>query len=107
MQFNTFRQVRGTPAATTFVTNHIRQVGSNLSVYLRKKDDYSRNKLKIHGSMIFYFILGTVLGTVSIKFFEYKSIWGACILLLIIFVKLFYADRVIEREMFNRKPHGH
>lgn len=107
MQFNTFRQVRGTPAATTFVTNHIRQVGSNFSVYLRKKDDYSKNKLKIHGSMIFYFILGTVLGTVSIKFFEYKSIWVACILLLIIFINLFYADRVIEREMFNRKPRGH
>ena len=31
MQFNTFRQVQGVPAATTFVTNHIRQVGHFLA----------------------------------------------------------------------------
>ena len=30
MQYNTFRQARGIPMATTFCTNHIRQVGVSL-----------------------------------------------------------------------------
>lgn len=35
MQFNTYRQMEGVPAATTFVTNHIRQIGSNLAKLVR------------------------------------------------------------------------
>lgn len=35
MQFNTYRQMEGVPAATTFVTNHIRQIGSNLAKLAR------------------------------------------------------------------------
>lgn len=38
MQFNTFRQNEGIPMATTFVTNHIRQTGSNLVKAIRDKD---------------------------------------------------------------------
>ena len=46
MQFNTFRQVEGTPAATTFVTNHIRQVGSNLAKFVRHRDSASAAKVR-------------------------------------------------------------
>ena len=48
MQFNTFRQVKGTAAATTFVTNHIRQVGSSFAKYLRKHDPQNAKKIKTH-----------------------------------------------------------
>lgn len=34
MQFNTFRQVRGVPAATTFVTNYIRHIGIDMAKYM-------------------------------------------------------------------------
>ena len=38
MQYNTFRQAQGVPMATTFCTNHLRQVGIACAKVLRKKD---------------------------------------------------------------------
>ena len=107
MQFNTFRQVKGIPAATTFVTNHIRQVGANAAKFLRHRDKDSGNRLKLHGMMIFCFALGAVLCTLCIKIVAYRAIWGAAILLALIFLRLCYADRVTEKELLDRVPHGH
>lgn len=56
MQFNTFRQNEGIPMATTFVTNHIRQVGSNLVKAIR--DDDEKAKKKKQGSLYYdYYVL--------------------------------------------------
>ncbi|MDD7362666.1 MAG: YoaK family protein [Peptoniphilus sp.] len=107
MQFNTFRQVRGVPASTTFVTNHIRQVGANLSVYLRKKDARSERRLRVHSAMLLYFLIGGIVGSINIEIFAYKGIWGSAIILLIIFIRLAYADRVLEKEMLHLVPRGH
>lgn len=38
MQYNTFRQSEGIPMATTFCTNHVRQVGIHLYKFLSHKD---------------------------------------------------------------------
>ena len=38
MQYNTFRQAEGIPMATTFVTNHIRQIGIWLAKAADNKD---------------------------------------------------------------------
>jgi uncharacterized membrane protein YoaK (UPF0700 family) len=52
MQFNTYRQMEGVPAATTFVTNHIRQIGSNLAKLIRHPEDHGlRRKIKAHTSV--------------------------------------------------------
>lgn len=37
MQYNTFRQAEGVPVATTFATNHIRQIGVGLAKELRHR----------------------------------------------------------------------
>lgn len=47
MQYNTFRQAEGTPMATTFATNHIRQVG----VGLAKEIQHFRKKIKTSRKM--------------------------------------------------------
>lgn len=108
MQFNTFRQIEGIPAATTFVTNHIRQVGSNLAKYVRHKNDKEAlRKVQTHGLLIIFFIVGAVLSTVCCRIFSYRSIWGTLIPLVIIFIRLVYADRSYERSMLARVPHGH
>ena len=107
MQFNTFRQVKGVPAATTFVTNHIRQVGSNLAKFIRHRNRGFGIRAWIHGRMLLFFLLGGVLGAVCCRFFFYHSIWGSAVLLLIVFLKLAYADRSYERELLDRVPHGH
>ena len=107
MQFNTFRQVRGIGAATTFVTNHIRQVGASVSRYLRKHDPASTQKLQIHGGMILFFIFGGIAGALCCTFFGLHSIWGTALVLLFIFVRLAYADRTYEKELIFQVPHGH
>lgn len=107
MQFNTFRQVKGIPAATTFVTNHIRQVGSSAAKYIRHQDDEYAQKIKVHGTLILFFLLGGILGTVCSEIFSYFSIWGAAIVLIIIFIRLAYADLSYERDLLSEVPHGH
>lgn len=107
MQFNTFRQSEGTPSATTFVTNHIRQVGSNLAGYIRHRDAVSAGKVKTHGAMIFFFFAGGAAGTVCGGIAGLPSLCGSALILLAVFIRLAYADRSYERNMLERVPRGH
>lgn len=107
MQFNTFRQVEGIPAATTFVTNHIREVGSHLAKWVRHRDLASKSRVKIHGMLILMFALGAVLSTVCCRLFAYRAIWGSAVILLIVFIRLSHADRSYEKEQLDQVPHGH
>ena len=107
MQFNTFRQVQGIPAATTFVTNHIRQVGSTAAKLIRHKTPESAEKIKVHSIMILFFIIGGVIGTICCKLFKYRSIWGTAIVLGAIFIRLAYTDLSYERKLLGKVPHGH
>lgn len=58
MQFNTFRQAKKIPMATTFCTNHVRQVGSNLVKWLRSGNKEARGKMFAHLLMIGSFVSG-------------------------------------------------
>lgn len=107
MQFNTFRQVEGIPAATTFVTNHIREVGSNLAKYLRHRDEKSGRKVRVHGLLIVFFALGAVLSAICCGFMHFRAIWGSGVILLIVFFRLAHADRSYERAQLDQVPHGH
>ena len=107
MQFNTFRQIEGTPAATTFVTNHIRQVGSNLAKYARHRDDASAQKVMTHGAMILFFMAGAAVSTVCCKLLGYVSLCGSAVILLAVFIGLAHADLSYERDLLGRVPHGH
>lgn len=108
MQFNTYRQVEGTPAATTFVTNHIRQIGSNLAKLARHPEDEAlRQRVGTHGSMLAFFFIGAVISTVMCTFFSYVSLLGALVPLLVIFLGLLRADLVTERGRLDAVPHGH
>jgi uncharacterized membrane protein YoaK (UPF0700 family) len=108
MQFNTFRQAESIPMATTFVTNHVRQTGSYLVRWLRKRDDkvYLEKTLK-HFFMIIMFVVGVVVSTIACAYFKEKAIFGANIILLIIFLDLLYADLVTEKELLDKIPRGH
>ena len=107
MQFNTFRQVQGIPAATTFVSNHIRQVGSNAAKYLRHHKPEYAERIKVHGSLILFFVIGGVTGALCCGPFSYHSIWGTAIILAAIFARLAYADLSYERNLLPKVPHGH
>ena len=108
MQYNTFRQAEGVPMATTFCTNHVRQVGVLLTRGLRHREDASiRRRFRVHLLMLCSFAAGAVVSTLAAGIFGGPSIWGAGVLLLIVFADLAYADRTREKNMLYRKPSGH
>ncbi|MBF0995069.1 MAG: DUF1275 domain-containing protein [Lachnospiraceae bacterium] len=107
MQFNTFRQNEGVPMATTFVTNHIRQTGSNLVKAIRDKDERALLKFRMHGSMILFFLAGAILSTVLCTYFGVHALFGALPILIYAFFRLLHADLVNEKSLFSRVPRGH
>lgn len=107
MQYNTFRQAQSIPMATTFCTNHIRQVGVFAALALRHKDRASIDRMLFHGRMLLMFVIGVVCATLLGKVFLGKSLLFALIPLMIIFTDLFRADLTTERDRISEKPHGH
>ena len=109
MQYNTFRQAQGIPMATTFCTNHIRQVG----VFLCKASRHpaqSRAHLKrsgIHLGMLASFVAGGVISTILCRMFLGKAIWFSLIPLGIVLADLLYADLKKERGKLDQIPRGH
>ena len=108
MQYNTFRQAEHIPMSTTFCTNHVRQVGVLLTRGLRhREDDSIRRRFRVHVLMLCSFAAGAVVSTVACRLFGGRAIWGAGILLLIVFADLAHADRTKEKDLLYRKPAGH
>lgn len=110
MQYNTFRQAQGVAVATTFVTNHVRQIGIGLAkeFHHRKSSDKShREKLFKHLAMLFFFLAGVIIGTVFCKLLSGKAIWISLLPLGIVFAALLHADLTTEKELLEKKPSGH
>ena len=107
MQYNTFRQAQGVPMATTFCTNHLRQVGIHLTKAARHR---SRRELVLslaHVGMLSVFVAGAAVCTLLCAPLEGRAVWGAAALLAIVFFDLLHADLTQERGMLSRKPAGH
>ena len=134
MQFNTFRQAEGVPMATTFVTNHVRQIGISLARIIRhyeeeedRKEELedrigihlakinrhhepeaeARAKIAKHAKIIFAFMLGGVIVTALSQYLLERTIWLAIIPLSACFGVMLRSDLVYERTMLDLTPHGH
>lgn len=108
MQYNTFRQAKKVPMATTFCTNHLRQTGIGLVKWIRHQGDWTYLKrMGCHVGMLSVFIVGGVISTILCRIFLGKAIWGAAIILIIIFIDLLHADLKTEKGMLNLIPNGH
>ncbi len=107
MQYNTFRQMEGIPMATTFCTNHVRQVGIALAKVIRKRDVSAAKRGLVHLGMICCFFFGGAVLTVACRYFAEKAIWIALLPEAVILCKLVYADLVVEHNMLGKKPSGH
>ena len=93
--------------ATTFCTNHVRQLGTNLVIYARHRRPETALRLRMHLSMLGMFIAGGVISTLLCQYFGLRAIWGAAILLAFVFIRLCRADLFYERDRLEAKPHGH
>ena len=107
MQYNTFRQAEGIPMATTFCTNHIRQVGVGFAKALRKKDSKALRRGLIHLGMVACFFVGAALLTSLCNAMAEKAIWVTMVPMGIVLVKLIRADLGSEHDALDRKPSGH
>lgn len=110
MQYNTFRQAEGVSMATTFATNHIRQIGIGLAKEIKHfhlPDKVHRIKLKAHFEMLIFFLVGTIIGTILCNIAGEKAIWATLLPFGVIFVIFLYADLISEKGLKKRKPAGH
>ncbi len=108
MQYNTFRQAQGIPSATTFCTNHVRQVGVwMVKAVKNRKDTTYKKMLSHHIAMIFCFIGGGIISTILCVAFKGHAIWFVLIPLAVLLFVFLYADLKKERPYFETKPHGH
>jgi len=110
MQYNTFRQAEGVPMATTFATNHIRQIGVGLAKelkHLHTNNKSHREKLRQHFEMLIFFLLGSIVGTVFCRLLVGRAIWVTLIPLGVILITLLHADLIAEKDMLEKKPAGH
>lgn len=110
MQYNTFREAQGTPVATTFATNHIRQISVCLSDELKsigKNDKSHRIKLKKHFFMLTSFFVGSSVGAVFCNLWDGKAILLTIIPLCNLFVLFLNDDLASGKENLERKPMGH
>ncbi len=107
MQYNTFRQAEGVPMATTFCTNHIRQIGISLAKFSRHRETAALKRGFSHFSMVAVFFAGGVFLTAFCNILREKTIWLAIIPLFIDFLILAYADVFQEHDMLEQTPMGH
>lgn len=107
MQYNTFRQAEGIPMATTFCTNHIRQIGVGLAKAARKGDSLALRRGLIHAGMVLAFFAGAALLTFLCPILEERAVWAALVPMGIVLVKLIRADLGAEHDLLDRKPCGH
>lgn len=107
MQYNTFRQAEKVPMATTFCTNHLRQTGIHFVKWRKHHDLASKKRFLLHVLMLSSFVTGAMVSTALCHIFLGKAIWGAGVLLIIVFIDLIYADLYTEKGQLDRIPNGH
>jgi uncharacterized membrane protein YoaK (UPF0700 family) len=107
MQYNTFRQAQGVPMATTFCTNHVRQVGIWLTKSIKHRESKYLNRVFHHLFMLVCFVLGGIVSTFLCGIMLGKAIWFALIPLGFLLVDFLYADLKTEQDKLLQKPRGH
>ena len=108
MQFNTFRQAEGIPMATTFLTNHVRQVGITIAKIIQHREhEEARAKMMKHIKIILAFMFGGAVVTALSSYLQERTIWLAIIPLSACFAVMLESDLVYERAMLDIAPHGH
>lgn len=108
MQYNTFRQAQGVPMATTFCTNHVRQVGVWMVEAIKNRGDKKYMKRSMnHFIMLLCFVMGGIVSTILCNIMLGRAIWVALVPLMVLFINLLYADLKTEKNQIEQKPHGH
>ncbi|MGM9618254.1 MAG: YoaK family protein [Oscillospiraceae bacterium] len=107
MQYNTFRQAEGIPMATTFCTNHVRQMGVAFCKAARHKGEGFWLRGCKHLGMLAAFVAGAATSTALCRLFLGRAAFAALLPLGIVLADLLYADLKKEKGDLQRVPRGH
>ncbi len=89
MQVESFRLLHGSAYATTMCTGNLRSATEQLFYYNINKDKKARDKSLRYYGIIFFFVVGAVIGTALTRVYLERSVLFACLLLLMVFIIMF------------------
>ena len=107
MQYNTFRQAQGIPMATTFCTNHLRQLAIWCTKYVKHRTQPEKVRFLSHLLMLAVFVVGGFVSIILCHLLRGKAIFFALIPLAIILADFLHADLKTEKDALDRIPRGH
>lgn len=89
IQAESFRKIHGNGAATTMCTGNLRSGTQSLCDYLWSGEKKYIRKSLLYYSVILFFVLGAILGSVTITYFGGKAILLSSGILVTVFVMMF------------------
>ena len=107
MQYNTFRQAQGIPMATTFCTNHLRQLAVWFTKFVKHRTQPEKVRFLSHLLMLAVFVVGGTISTILCHLLQGKAIFFTLIPLIIILIDFLHADLKTEKDSLSRVPRGH
>ncbi len=107
MQYNTFRQAEGIPMATTFCTNHVRQLGISVSKALRGKGSGNWTRAGKHVWMLVSFVAGCASLTALSRVYGKDALMFVMLPLGVVLMSLIHSDVYKESGDFRQVPRGH
>lgn len=98
IQVESFRKIHGHGIATTMCIGNVRSGTEQLIHYAQDKDPKKLSTSLLYYGMIFFFVIGAVIGNFCIDFFAEKAILFCSLVLFTVFILMF-----IDRERNNKK----
>lgn len=89
IQVESFRKIHGNVTATTMCIGNLRSGTQNLCDYFFKKDKKYIKRSVIYYSIILFFILGAVIGSIVINYLNEKAILICSAILIAAFLMMF------------------
>ena len=89
LQVQGFRKTHGNISATTMCTGNLRSGSENLFNYLATKNKTSRHNFFTYLGLIFFFMIGAIMGSFFSEILKEKALLVCCIILSLVFIIMF------------------
>lgn len=89
MQVESFRKLHGSIFASTMCTGNLRSAADNMFAYLKTGDNEAKKRSGRYFLIVFFFMLGAVMGGFITNRFEGRAVLICCAILLIVFFMMF------------------
>lgn len=104
MQVQAFRKVDGYAFASTMCIGNLRSGVESLCAWSRTRSPEAKRKSGRYFGVILLFALGAGLGSVSLGWWDARTIWLSCALLAVSFLLMFLREDLEEDPVIRREP---